>query len=206
MAAISPYMPLAEKLGKMQAQLATGNIKKVKITYSGELAKVEVSPLTTSFLKGFLDKMGEEGTVNFVNAPILAKERGIKVEEVKTAEEGDYTALILVAVEADEQKEVAGTLFGTDDLRIVMVDGYRVDVVPEGNILVVPHQDKPKIIGPVGNLIGAHNINIASMQVGRKVIGGKAIMLMGVDAALPDETLQEIAQVDGVYDVKMVTL
>lgn len=207
LAAIKPYLTLAEKLGKMQAQLATGAIQSIKIQYTGELAKVEVAPLTTSFLKGFLESMAEEsGSVNFVNAPILAKERGINIEESKLAEEGDYTALISVTVKSEKEAEVAGTLFGEDDPRIVMIDGYRIDVVPAGNILVVPHIDQPKIIGPVANLIGEHNINIAGMQVGRKVVGGKAIMMLAVDAPLPDKTLAEIAKVEGVADVKMVTL
>ncbi len=207
LAAIKPYLTLAEKIGKMQAQLINGSVKRIKITYSGELAQVEISPLTTSFLKGFLEPMVEEaGSVNFVNAPILAKERGIAIEEAKIAEAGDYKAYISVKIEADCVKEVSGTLFGDDDPRIVMIDGYRINVVPAGNILVVPHQDKPKIIGPVANLIGEHDINIAGMQVGRKVVGGKAIMILEVDAALPDATVAEIAKVNGVYDVKMVTL
>ncbi|MCL4439921.1 MAG: phosphoglycerate dehydrogenase, partial [Firmicutes bacterium] len=111
LAAIKPYLKLAEKLGKLQSQLATGPIKNIRITYSGELAQVEVSPLTTSFIKGFLEPIVED-SVNFVNAPVLAKERGIVVEEVKSAEEGDYTALINVSVTSDSTKEVAGTLFG----------------------------------------------------------------------------------------------
>ena len=205
LAAIKPYLTLAEKLGKLQAQLATGAIKNIKITYSGDLGKVEVSPLTTAFLKGFLEQIVED-SVNFVNAPIMAKERGLVVEESKTAAVGDYTELISVTVKSDCTKEVAGTLFGEDDPRIVIIDGYRIDVVPEGNILVVPHQDKPKIIGPVANLIGEHNINIAFMQVGRKVLGGKAIMMLAVDAPVPDETIAKISKVDGVFDVKMVTL
>ena len=205
LAAIKPFLILAEKLGRFQSQLATGTIKSIKIKYSGELAKVEVAPLTTTFLKGFLEPMVED-SVNFVNAPILAKERGIVVEEVKSAEAGDYTELITVTVASEGVKELAGTLFGKDDPRIVMIDGYRIDVVPAGNILVVPHEDKPKIIGPVANLIGEHNINIAGMQVGRKMVGGKAIMMLAVDAPLPDATLAEIAKVNGVTDVKMVTL
>lgn len=205
LAAIKPYLTLAEKLGKLQAQLASGAIKNIKITYSGDLGKVEVSPLTTAFLKGFLEQIVED-SVNFVNAPIMAKERGLVVEESKTAAVGDYTELISVTVKSDCTKEVAGTLFGEDDPRIVIIDGYRIDVVPEGNILVVPHQDKPKIIGPVANLIGEHNINIAFMQVGRKVLGGKAIMMLAVDAPVPDETIAKISKVDGVFDVKMVTL
>ena len=207
LAAIKPYLTLAEKIGRMQSQLINGSVKNVKITYSGDLAQVDVSPLTTSFLKGFFETMVEEsGSVNFVNAPIMAKERGISVEEIKTAGAGDYTAYISVKVEADCAKEVSGTLFGDDDPRIVMIDGYRINVVPAGNILVVPHRDQPKIIGPVANLIGEHNTNIAGMQVGRKEVGGKAIMILEVDAPVPDGTLAEIAKVGGVFDVKLVTL
>ncbi len=205
LAVIKPFLTLAEKLGKFQAQLASGAVQSIKIAYSGQLAKVEVAPLTTAFLKGFFEPMVED-SVNFVNAPVMAKERGIVVEETKSAEAGDYTELISVTVKSDCVKEVAGTLFGEDDPRIVMIDGYRIDVIPEGNILVVPHQDKPMIIGPTASLIGEHKINIAFMQVGRKVIGGKAIMMLAVDAPVPDDTLAKIAKVDGVFDVKMVTL
>jgi D-3-phosphoglycerate dehydrogenase len=136
----------------------------------------------------------------------LAKERGIVVDEIKSAGEGDYTALISSTVASDAAKEVSGTLFGEDDPRIVSIDGYRIDLIPAGNILVVPHQDKPKIIGPVANLIGAHNINIAFMQVGRKEVGGKAIMMLAIDAPVDDATIVEIAKVDGVFGCKMVTL
>jgi len=205
MAAIKPFLTLAEKLGRLQTQLASGAIKNVKITYSGVLAKVEVAPLTTSFLKGFLEPLAED-SVNFVNAPILAKERGIVVEEVKSAEESDYTELITVTVTSDSVKQIAGTLFGNDDPRIVMIDGYRIDVIPEGNILVIPHEDKPKIIGPVATVIGEKKINIAGMQVGRKEVGGTAIMMLAVDAEVSDPTLAEIAKVAGVVEVKMVTL
>lgn len=205
LAAIKPYLNLVEKLGKLQAQRTTGAIKSIAIKYSGELANVEIAPLTTSFLKGFLTPMVEE-SVNFVNAPILAKERGIVVEEVKTAEEIDYTELITVTVVSDCVKEVAGTLFGEDDPRIVNIDGYRIDVVPDGNLLIIPHEDRPKIIGRVATLIGENNINIAGMQVGRKTVGGKAIMMLAVDAPIPEATLAEIGKIDGVYDVKMVAL
>lgn len=205
LAAIKPYLKLAEKLGKFQAQLATGPIDSVKVVYSGELAKTEVAPLTTALMKGLLDPILEEA-VNYINAPLLAKARGIKIEESKVAEESDYTELITVVVKSKCEKTVSGTLFGEDDPRIVAIDGYRIDIHPEGHILVVPHQDKPRIIGPVANLIGAHDINIAGMQVGRKEVGGTAIMMLAVDAPVPEATLAEIAKVDGVHDVKMVSL
>ncbi len=205
LAAIKPYFELAEKLGKFQAQLATGPIESVKVIYSGELTKTEVAPLTTAFIKGLLDPILEEA-VNYINAPLLAKTRGIKIEESKIADDTDYAELITVEVQSKCKKIVSGTLFGDDDPRIVMIDGYRIDIHPEGHILVVPHQDKPRIIGPVANLIGTHNINIAGMQVGRKAVGGNAIMMLAVDTPVPEATLAEIAKVDGVADVKLVSL
>lgn len=207
LAAIKPFLTLAEKIGRLQSQLATGSVKSIKITYSGKLAEVEVAPLTTAILKGFLELMVEDvGSVNFVNAPILARQRGFAVEETKTAETGDYTELISVSVQTDSLKQVAGTLFGEDDPRIVLIDGFRIDTRPEGNILVVPHLDKPRVAGPVALIVGEHNINIAGMQVGRRGAGGDAIMLIAVDTPVNDDVLAEIARVDGVYDVKLVSL
>jgi len=115
--------------------------------------------------------------------------------------------LISVRVVSNKDEiSVAGTIFGGIDARIVSINGYHVDAVPEGHMLYVPHIDKPRIIGPVGNLIGAHDINISAMQVGRKVIGGEAIMLLSVDAFVPEETLTEIKKIDGVMDVRNVSI
>ncbi|MDF9407501.1 phosphoglycerate dehydrogenase [Pelotomaculum isophthalicicum JI] len=206
MAVVKPYLTLAEKLGKFVAQLVGGRTEKIEITYSGDLASQDVAPITTAVLKGFLDTILQE-MVNFVNAPTLAKERGINVIQQQAGEEGDYANLITVKVISDKDEiSVAGTIFGGTDPRFVFIDGYHVDAVPEGHMLYVPHTDKPKIIGPVANLIGAHDINISGMQVGRKSIGGKAVMLLNVDTPVPEETMAEIAKIDGVQGVKNVSL
>lgn len=204
--AIKPYLTLAEKLGKFVAQLAD-NVESVEIIYSGDVAQLTVAPISTTLLKGLLSSLLVDESVNFVNAGIIAKNRGIKVVESKVEIAEDYANLITVKVKSEKgEKTVAGTIFADNDLRIVMIDGYRVDALPEGNLIVAPHIDKPRIIGPVATLIGEHNINIATMQVGRKVLGGKAVMLLGLDAAVPDQTLQEIAKIDGIIDVKFVSL
>ncbi len=203
---IRPYLLLAEKMGKFVAQLVSGRISALEITFSGNLASQEVAPITTAVLKGFLDTM-LQNMVNFVNAPVLAKNRGIDVTQRTSGENGDYANLVTVKAASDKEEiSVAGTIFGRVDPRIVSIDGYHVDAVPEGHMLYVPHIDKPRIIGPVGNLIGEHNINISAMQVGRKVIGGKAIMLLSVDAPVPENTMMEIAKIDGVVGVKNVSL
>ena len=181
-------------------------MSQIEITYSGDLAKQEVSPITNSILKGFLDTVLQE-MVNYINAPFLAKNRGIKVIQKQMERNGDYANLVTIrAVSNKDELSVAGTIFGGHDARIVCIDGYHVDAVPEGHMLYVPHIDKPRIIGPVGNLIGEQNINISGMQVGRKVVGGKAIMLLNVDASVPEETLDKIKKIDGVLGVKNVSI
>ncbi|MHB1127307.1 MAG: phosphoglycerate dehydrogenase [Bacillota bacterium] len=203
---LEPYLELVEKLGKFSSQIIEGHIQEVSIRYNGDFAQYDLTTLTNTFLKGLLKPILQDA-VNFVNAPVVAKNRGIKVSENKSVEIEDYANLITVAVKTNlGQKSLAGTLFGNKEPRIVRIDGYTIDAVPQGHMLVIPHVDKPKIIGPVGTLIGTHNVNIAGMQVGRKVIGGQAVMFLAIDAQVPQETLAEIAQVDGVLDVKYVHL
>jgi D-3-phosphoglycerate dehydrogenase len=206
LAVVKPYLGLGEKLGRFQAHLVSGRINKVEVIYSGDFARQEVAPITTAVVKGLLDPILQE-VVNFVNAPLLAKSRGIQVLSAVDGMNEGYSTLVTVKVYSDkEEKSISGTMFGESDPRIVLVDGYRVDAIPSGYMLYVPHIDKPRIIGPVGTLIGDHNINIATMQVGRKKIGGKAIMLLSVDGEVPEETLRKIAEIEGVEGVKMIKL
>ncbi|HAP93049.1 MAG TPA: phosphoglycerate dehydrogenase [Desulfotomaculum sp.] len=206
LAVVGPYLTLAEKLGGLLAQLVYGRVHKLEVIYSGEVFKGDVTPLTTAVVKGSLDPILQEA-VNFVNAPVLARNRGIQVMQSIDGEALGYTNLITLKVYTDqEEKSVAGTLFGKNDSRLVLIDGYRIDTVPSGYLLYIPHLDKPRIIGPVGVLIGEHDINIASMQVGRKDRGGRAVMMLSVDAPVPEETLKEIACIEGVLDVRMISL
>lgn len=206
LAVVKPYLYLAEKMGRFTAQVISGRVNQIEITYCGDLAKQEVSPITNSILKGFLDTILQE-MVNYINASFLAKNRGIQVIQKKMERNGDYANLLTVrAVSNKDEISVAGTIFGGVDARIVSIDGYHVDAVPEGHMLYIPHVDKPRIIGPVGSLIGEHEINISGMQVGRKVVGGKAIMLLNVDAFVPEKTLNEINKIDGVLGVKNVSI
>lgn len=206
MANVKPYLKLAEKLGKFQAQLLEGRATQLEIIYNGDLAGEEIKPISTAVIKGFLDPILQE-SVNYINAPLLAKNRGISIVQTVNGRANGYASLITIKVITDKgEKSLSGTLFRDNDPRIVMVDGYRVDAIPEGYMLYVPHTDKPRIIGPVGMLFGEHNINIAGMQVGRKEVGGKAVMMLSVDAPVPEETLKAIAEIEGVLDVKFVSL
>ena len=206
MAAVKPYLNLAEKMGKFAVQVVEGRTKALEITYSGDLAYQTVSPITTAAVKGFLDVM-LQGTVNFVNAHAQATARGINVSERKVAGEGDYANLINLTVTTDIMEiSISGTVFTGADARFVYIDDYHVDAIPDGHMLYVPHTDKPKIIGPAASLIGEHGINISGLQVGRKSAGGKAVMLLNVDHCVPKEVLSEMAGIDGVLEVKNVNL
>ena len=181
--AIQPFFGLMESLGKFIGQLAKPGINKLEVSYLGEIAKQETSYLSTLFLKGLLQAdLGDE--VNQVNAGFLAKERGLKVTEHKLPDVTGYANLIKVtAYTGKESHTVSGTIIEKDEGRIVELEGYHFDIVPQGNLIVINHTDQPGVIGEVGTILGQHGINIAAMQVGRKQQGGNAIMIINVDSA-----------------------
>ncbi len=206
LALIKPYLTLAEKLGRLSVQLIDGRINTVEAMYSGEVAERDTGLLTTTILKGILDPILSE-PVNFVNAPVIAKNRGIRVIERKVGTSEDFTGLITIVVRtADEEKSVAGALFGKNDARIVRIDNYRIDALPSGYMLISRHIDKPGIIGRVGMVLGKNNINIAGMQVGRESIGGEAVMVLNIDGPVSDKILKQIEAVDGIQNIKLVAL
>lgn len=206
LSAIKPYLTLAEKIGKLQSQLADGRIQSVEITYSGDVAELECSTLTRALMKGMLEAAIPE-SVNYVNAPVLAHARGLKVTESKSAAPDEYTNLISAKIKTDKgEQSMAGTLFGVRDVRICRINGYRVDVLPEGYMLYTNHTDKPGVIGDVGTLLGKESINIGGMYVGRTGIGKQAIMLLAVDNSIPDEIMDKIRKIPGITKAKMIEL
>jgi D-3-phosphoglycerate dehydrogenase / 2-oxoglutarate reductase len=206
LALIRPYLTLAEKLGSLQAQLAEGGIQEVRVHYSGEVCKYNVSPITVAIVKGILDPILNE-TVNYVNAPFLAKERGIKVIESKSSEAEDFATLIAVTVKTETKESSAvGTLFGKNDPRIVRLDGFHIDAVPFGYMLILSNEDVPGIIGSVGVMLGKYKINIAGLALGRKEKGGLAVTGLNVDESVPDNVLAEIRKLSHVLGAKLVKL
>lgn len=199
---LKPYLQLVEKLGSFLSQLMEGPILEVELTTIGDLAQYDLSPLTNSFLKGLLRPLLGDA-VNYVNAPVVAKKRGIRVRENKSREMGYYTNLITAVIKGRrESYSVAGTVNQAGEPRLVGLNGYNLDAELKGHMLVIPHIDRPKIIGPVGLAIGNYGINIAAMQVGRREAGGEAVMIMSIDSEVPKEVLGAIRQVDGVLDVR----
>lgn len=204
MKVIAPYLPLAERLGGTVAALAEAPVKKVEVTYSGEITEVNTGMLTTAVVKGLLNPI-MENDVNYVNAPGLAKERGIKVTEVKKKEVEDFATLITVKADIGGGKSltVEGTLFGTE-ARIVRINKFRVDVDPQARILVCPHINKPGVIGTMGTFLGVHGINISGMQVGKTEVEGTSLMVITVDHDIPANVLKDVKGIDGLLDAKLV--
>lgn len=202
---LEPFLRLAEKMGRLQCQLAEGPIGQVEVAYSGDIADLETAPLTRALLKGLLDPV--VSGVNYVSAPAIAERRGIRVTEIRSGASENYTSLLTVAVWTETKKVVvSGTLFGKQDIRIVSLHGYRIDVEPEGYLLFMLHRDRPGVIGQVGTMLGQHNINIAGMNVGREEIRGKALMALKIDEAMPASLREEIAKLPEVYSADVVEL
>jgi D-3-phosphoglycerate dehydrogenase len=193
-------------MGSFQAQTAEGSIRQVTVEYSGEVAAYDPAPLTICVLKGLLERALAEG-VNYVNAAPIAKERGIKVSEVKTRDSEGFTSLITLRTRTEEgEHSIAGTLFGRGDPRIVRVDNFLTEAVPEGTMLLMHNNDKPGVIGAIGKALGNKGINIARMHLSRQKIGGVAISLIHVDKPVEDAVLRRLSKVDNILSVKQITL
>ena len=203
---IEPFVPLMKILGSFYMQVFNGRVETIEITYSGSIAEYPVTSLTTALLIGFLRVM-LNSNVNFVNAPLIAKQRGIKVQEITSKGDSIFNNLIAVKVTADgKASSVAGTIFGRNDIRIVQIGDYRIEVVPSRFMLVCKYTDKPGVIGKVGTILGNNNINIAGMQVGRREVGGEAIMVLQVDNHVQEKVLNELKTVEHILSAKAVEI
>src|SRR5579883_1533092 len=201
-----PYLQLAETLGNLVAQLAGGRVESLNVRLQGELATNQSQPIVVAALKGLLSHALQE-RVNYVNASLEAKERGIRVIETRDASIKDYAgSLHLSAVGSLGEHSVTGAVPGASEIRITNVDEFPVNVPPNRYMLFTLHRDMPGIIGKIGSLLGSFNVNIASMQVGRKIVRGDAVMVLSIDDPLPDGILEEILKVPGIRDAYTVTL
>jgi D-3-phosphoglycerate dehydrogenase len=204
--ALVPYRDLCERLGRLLSALGRGPFEEVVIEYSGAVTEFPARPLTASFLKGFLEgKLSDP--VNAVNALVLAREAGIRVQEVRGAESQDFTALVSATLRgAAGTRAAAGTLFGKRDPRLVRIDEFHLDALPRGTMLIVSNDDRPGMVGRIGTLIGDAGVNIAYMSLGRDRSGGRAIAVLNLDSAPPAALLRALAGLDGVLWAESVTL
>ncbi len=203
--AIKPYLQISEKLANFLIQAAKGNITEVDITYCGELADFpRIDILSRTVLKEMLNSIFTE-PVNMINAPTIAKNRGIVITESKRSEAEGYKSLVKVKIKSDEGEiSIEGT--ATKEPRIVRIDEYWVNVKPEGTMVIARYKDIPGSIGTIGTKLGEHGINIAKMQVGRQEPGGEAVMVLTVDQKVPADVVDEIRDLEHVYDAVYVQL
>lgn len=198
---IGPYMAVGDRMGCLQAQLADGPVKSVSIEYTGDFKGMDMAPVSTAILKGLLTPMVKYA-VNFVNAPVVAQEMGFKVIESTTSEAEDYTHLITLRVTTDAGENlVAGTIIGLSDTKVVKINNFRLELVPEGHILLILNQDRPGAIGGIGTVLGRHNINIGRMQVGQEKDGDNNIIFLQTDTPVSPDVLEELRSADLVKSV-----
>ncbi len=203
--ALRPFLPLMRILGSFYTQVFSGQVREVELLYSGDIAAHPVNALTNSFLVGLLSFILHD-SVNYVNAPLLAVQRGIRVREMTSSATEDFTSLITVNVKTDEGvNTIAGTLFNKAP-RIVQIGRHRIEVSPSRYMIVTNHLDIPGVIGNVGTLLGKNKINIAGMQVGRESIGGEAVMVIQVDNPVPKEIIEEMKKLHPIAAVWFVQL
>lgn len=203
---LTPYLKMAEVLGKMYYQLEKHPVRQVELIYSGEAAQRETQLITLSYLSGLLDTIMKE-RVNFVNVKKLVKERGIKVVESIKSDVDYYTSLFTVKITNNDSSMVfAGTIFGKQDIRIVKFADYDIDIAPYKNMIVAQNIDKPGVIGDVGIMLGRNNVNVSSMQVSSNKKDGKALMVLGIDKSVDSQIITEIEGIDGILNVKQIKL
>jgi D-3-phosphoglycerate dehydrogenase / 2-oxoglutarate reductase len=198
---LKPFVALAEKLGSFAGQLTETGIKQVQLSYEGAVAQMNTRALTSAAIAGLLRPMLQD--VNVVSAPIVAKERGIIVEETRREAEGDYESLINVAVVTDRQtRSVAGTVYADGRPRIVNIKGIRMDAEFGPSMLYVTNQDKPGFVGRFATILAEAGINIATFHLGRDNAGGNAIALVEVDGMVPADVLAQVREIPNVQQVK----
>ncbi|MFM9976554.1 MAG: phosphoglycerate dehydrogenase [Sphingomonadaceae bacterium] len=197
---LKPYMALAERLGSLVGQLAHDNLTHISIEVEGAAAALNVKPITGAVLAGLMRRYSD--TVNMVNAPFLAKERGLDVREVRHDREGDYHTLVRVSVSTQAgEKSVAGTLFGNEAPRLVELFGIKIEADLAGDMIYVVNEDAPGFIGRLGTTLGEAGVNIGTFHLGRRGAGGEAVLLLSVDSPVSEPVSWQLCNLPGVRRV-----
>jgi D-3-phosphoglycerate dehydrogenase len=198
---LKPYMALAERLGALIGQLEGDAVQAISIEVEGAAAELKIKPITGAVLAGLMRVYSD--TVNMVNAPFLAKERGLDVREVRHDREGDYSTLVRVTAKtAAGQRSVAGTLFANAEPRLVEIYGVKVEADLDGNMLYIVNEDAPGFIGRLGSTLGEAGVNIGTFHLGRRSAGGEAVLLLSVDEPVDVALKPKIFALPGVKTAK----
>ncbi|MBF0519609.1 MAG: phosphoglycerate dehydrogenase [Nitrospirae bacterium] len=203
---LTPYIDLAGRMGAFASQFIEHDVKEINIEFAGEASEIPEAPVVISALKGYLSPILEE-TVNFVNAPLIAKERGIDVKVTKSDDAGAYNTMLTLKIKCDVTDHVfSGTLFSKMDPRIIRINKYSLELIPEGYMLFINNVDKPGVIGSIGTLLGESGINIARMSFGRESKGGKAVSVVSVDEDISSTMMGKIRNLVNILSVKKITI
>jgi len=206
MTLLRPYATLAEKIGLLQTQIIDSGIVEVQVNYIGKISEYDTTPLTAALLKGLLTPILKHD-VNFINAPFIAQERGIKVVESKTATSEDFASLLKIRVQSlDTENVVSGTIFGSNRPRILRLNDFYLEAVPEGHNLLISNEDRPGMIGRISTILGDQGINIGQMSVGQEKDHKRNIILMNTDVPVDDDTLKKIQSLDNVFSARRIEL
>ncbi len=199
------YVDLARRLGMLHAQMCHGRIKKVMLTYKGDLASRKTQLLTSAFTAGLLES--HMGGVNLVNAEVMARDRGIEIVASSSPKKEDFASLMQADVETDKKTyTAAGTLFGNQYLRLVRLGQFRLEAYLDGLLFIFSHYDRPGVVGFMGNTFGKHGVNIGAMNLGRQAPGGEAIGVLNLDAYPPEAAVNEINQHEHIISASVVKL
>jgi len=205
-AIVSQYCELSRRIGRLISTIGPGQIKKVSVQYRGAIAEQDVGLVTLNFAMGLLQKHFDF-PLNMVNMPVMAKERGISIDETKNPEAQDVSSSFRAEVATDKvTRTVTGTVFGSSLLRIIEIDGFKIEFTPEGTALVIFNDDKPGVIGAVGTVCGKHNINISTMGVGDKPEEGKAVLAVSLDKQPEAAVVESIGKLDFVNELYLCSL
>lgn len=206
LAQIGPYITLGEMLGCLHMQISQGGVQEVNLEFSGDLAEQDTNPVTVAFLKGLFTPILQDA-VNFVNAPLIAEERGIRVVESKSSRSADFTNLVRITVKTTEgENMLAGTVFGTKEPRLVRFNSFRLEALPAGSMLLVHNKDVPGVIGALATVIGAGGLNISNMVVGQEETAGRNVILLNTNQPVGKELLAKVKELEHIDDAMALDL
>jgi D-3-phosphoglycerate dehydrogenase len=204
LAQVRPYLVLGEKLGRFQGQLCPGSIEEIEIEYSGEATEIEIAPITITVLKGLLESVTDQ--VNMVNAPGIAQQHGIKVIESKSSRTLDFASAISTRVKGCVDRLIVGAIFHGGQPRIVRIDDFMLEAIPEGPTLLLHNRDQPGVVGSVGDVLGEAGLNISRMQLALVRERGEAAMLVNLDSMPPADVLERLRALPNMISAQLVDL
>jgi D-3-phosphoglycerate dehydrogenase / 2-oxoglutarate reductase len=203
---VKPYVALAEKMGSLVAQLTSGKVARLTVIAAGEMVVSSLDLMKAGVLKGILAHVYPD-PVNIINAPLIAQEVGLVVDEQRIGSGENFANLLGLRYQVGKEvKEIAGTVFGSSTLRLVKLDGFRFEVRPDGFLLIYNNTDKPGMLAKVGHILAKHNVNIAGVSLGREAVGENALTVMNIDGDIPRGGMEELSVQEGVSNLRLVRL